>query len=117
MFTHLTDELEDRWLEEIRASLGDGDLFLFTVAGERYAERLGAADRARFDRGERITHFDETAGTNLCAAFHPASYVEGEMLAGFELLDRRAGRQPAVPGSGRLPCAPRHGPWINRPPR
>jgi SAM-dependent methyltransferase len=87
VFTHLTDELERDWLSEIRGSLGEGDLFLFTVSGERYAERLGAGDRARFDRGERITHFDETAGTNLCAAFHPPSYVEGEMLAGFEVLE------------------------------
>ncbi len=87
VFTHLPDDVERRWLDEIRSSLGAGDLFLFTVSGERYADRLGTADRARFDRGERITHFDETAGTNLCAAFHPNAYVEGEMLAGFELLE------------------------------
>ncbi len=87
VFTHLTDDLERAWLGEIRESLGEGDLFLFTVSGERYAERLAGEDRARFDRGERITHFDETAGTNLCAAFHPPSYVETEMLAGFELLE------------------------------
>jgi SAM-dependent methyltransferase len=87
VFTHLTAELERAWLDEIRASLGDGDLFLFTVSGPRYAERLAAEDRSRFDRGERITHFDETAGTNLCAAFHPPAYVESEMLAGFELLE------------------------------
>jgi SAM-dependent methyltransferase len=87
VFTHLPDEVERRWLDEIRGALGQGDLFLFTVSGERYADRLGATDRSRFDRGERITHFDETAGTNLCAAFHPPSYVENEMLAGFEVLE------------------------------
>ncbi len=87
VFTHLTAELEREWLAEIRASLGEGDLFLFTVSGERYRYLLSDEDAARFDRGELVTHFDETAGTNLCAAYHPQEYVERRMLEGFELLE------------------------------
>jgi SAM-dependent methyltransferase len=86
VFTHLTAELERSWLAEIRASLGPGDLFVFTISGERYRWLLPAADQARFDRGEPVVHFDEVAGTNLCAAYHPPAYVRERMLDGFELL-------------------------------
>jgi SAM-dependent methyltransferase len=98
VFTHLTAELEADWLAEIRASLGEGDLFLFTVSGERYAERLQPAERERFDRGELVTRFDETAGTNLCEAWHPPAYVEGKMLDGFELLEAVRTDTPASLG-------------------
>jgi SAM-dependent methyltransferase len=86
VFTHLTEDLQRRWVDEIRCSLGPGDLFLFTVSGERYRNRLAGEDLERFDRGEPVVHFDEVAGTNMCAAYHPPAYVESSMLEGFELL-------------------------------
>jgi SAM-dependent methyltransferase len=98
VFTHLPAELERAWLDEIRSSLAPDGLLLFTVSGERYRDRLDPEDQVRFDRGELVTHFDETAGTNLCAAWHPPAYVEEQMLRGFELLEAVRAETPAFLG-------------------
>lgn len=87
VFTHLPEDLGRRWLDEIRCALAPGGLFVFTVGGERYSEKLEGADLEAFRRGELVTHFDEVAGTNLQAAYHPRAYVESRMLDGFELLE------------------------------
>lgn len=87
VFTHLPEQLQGPWLAEIRASLRPGGLFAFTVSGDHYRNRLSGRDLEAYDRGELVIHFDETGGTNMCAAYHPPHYVEDVMLEGFELLE------------------------------
>jgi SAM-dependent methyltransferase len=87
LLTHLREPLQLEWLAEIRDSLTPGGLFLFTVSGERYRDRLGGRDREAFDRGELVEHFKGAPGSNLCATYHPPSYVEHRMLEGFTLLE------------------------------
>ena len=72
VFTHLTAELEREWLAEIRASLGEGDLFLFTVSGERYRYLLADEDAARFDRGELVDPFRRDGGDQPLRRLSPA---------------------------------------------
>ena len=87
LFTHLREPLQLQWLAEIRDSLAPGGRFLFTVSGERYRDRLSRRDREAFDRGELVEHFKGAPGSNLCAVYHPADYVERRMLEGFTLLE------------------------------
>jgi hypothetical protein len=46
-------------------------------------------ERDAFARGEAVSQFEDLAGTNLCARYHPAGYVAERMLPGFELVDAR----------------------------
>jgi SAM-dependent methyltransferase len=87
LFTHLDGPLQHAWLEEIGAALAPGGRLLFTVSGAQYRDRLLRRDREAFDRGELVTHFKGAAGTNLCATYHPPTYVEQRMLQGFTLLE------------------------------
>jgi SAM-dependent methyltransferase len=80
VFTHLTEPLQHQWITELRRVIKPGGLILFSTRGDAWAWKLEPEERARYDQGEVVIRYGEVAGTNLCAAFHPWSYVH-EMLA------------------------------------
>ncbi len=86
VLTHLTEELQQPWMEDLRRVLRPGGLLVLSTHGERYLERLTPAERAQFERGELVGRWGEVAGTNLCTTFHPRSYLE-RLSDGFELLE------------------------------
>jgi SAM-dependent methyltransferase len=86
VFTHLTEPLQRQWIAELRRVIKPGGLILFSTRGDAWAWKLEPEERARYDTGEVVIRYGDVAGTNLCAAFHPWSYVH-ELIAtaGFTL--------------------------------
>ena len=76
VLTHLPEELGRAWLAELGRVLRPGGLLLVSTHGERYLDRLAAAERERFAAGEVVVRWEQAAGTNLCAAYHPRAAVE-----------------------------------------
>jgi SAM-dependent methyltransferase len=87
VFTHLTRDLQQRWIDELARVLKPGGYLLVTTQGSTYAHLLTAGERARFQGGELIVRYEEVAGTNLCAAFHPRPYLEREFGRGLAVID------------------------------
>jgi SAM-dependent methyltransferase len=86
VFTHLTEPLQRQWIAELRRVIKPGGLILFSTRGEAWTWKLEPEERARYDRGEVVIRYRDVAGTNLCAAFHPWSYVHALIeTAGFTL--------------------------------
>jgi SAM-dependent methyltransferase len=87
VFTHLPEEISLVWMRELERVLRPGALLVLSTHGEHYASRLSDHERDRFAAGEAVVRWEEVAGTNLCTAFHPPSYVRDRLAKGFEPLD------------------------------
>jgi SAM-dependent methyltransferase len=71
VLTHLPEELQRAWLDELRRILARGGLLLVSTHGDAYRERLDPDELRRYDAGEVVVRWSAAAGTNLCAAYHP----------------------------------------------
>jgi SAM-dependent methyltransferase len=87
VFTHFSEELQQPWLEELRRILRPGGHLLLTVHGRLFADRLRPEEVERFERGEVVTHFEDIAGSNLCAAYHPPGWVQKHAGEGFHVVE------------------------------
>jgi SAM-dependent methyltransferase len=87
VFTHLTEPLQHAWMADLERVLAPGGLLLITTKG---ASRLGPLDeeeRERFDEGQLVVQAARYVGRNLCAAYHPESYVRERLAEQFLTVD------------------------------
>jgi SAM-dependent methyltransferase len=96
VFTHFVEVLQLPWAQEIARVLRPGGYAHVTVHGVGRSDPLSEAERARFDAGELVVLWDELAGTNAVAAFHPERYLHEVFAprAGFEVVDFVPDGQP-----------------------
>ncbi len=86
VMTHLSEELQRAWLDDVRRVLRPGGYFVFSTLGEYYASRnrLTADERAAFEQGHLVVLYERSAGTSLCSAYHPPEFVREELARGLE---------------------------------
>jgi SAM-dependent methyltransferase len=75
VLTHLPEELGLGWARELRRVLRPGGHLVLSTHGDAYLDRLDARERAAYDEGRLVVHYEELAGANLCNAFHPPAYL------------------------------------------
>jgi SAM-dependent methyltransferase len=88
VLTHLDERRQRAWMEEFRRILRPGGVLVFTTLGEHWKQRLPDSQRQELEAGRVVVERPRRAGSNLCTAYHPVSYVAGTLLPGFELLTR-----------------------------
>jgi SAM-dependent methyltransferase len=87
VFTHLSFELQRSWIDELARITRSRGYLILTTHGESYLPRMTAAERREFHMGRAVLRWEQAAGTNLCAVFHPAEYVATHLAPPFEVLE------------------------------
>jgi hypothetical protein len=69
VFTHLADDRQRPWMDEIGRVLKPGGLFFFTTNGDAPVlyDRMTAEEQERFHAGLLVVRHPEGEGSNLCA--------------------------------------------------
>lgn len=83
VFTHLTEDVQRRWMSEFARLLAPDGVLIITTHGSSHASRLPREQREAFERGELVVAFPEVGGSNICAAYHPPSWVRGQLAQDF----------------------------------
>jgi SAM-dependent methyltransferase len=87
VLTHLTEPLQLSWMNEFRRILRPSGVLLLSLHGDSYLPSLSEQERAIFLRGQVVTRFERSEGTNLCCAFHPEGFVRRVLANDFEVMD------------------------------
>ena len=83
VFSHLSEPIQQAWIEEFRRILRPGGLLVASVLGEAARDRLAGPARERFERGEMVVERPRMAGSNACTVYHPRRYVTSTLLGDF----------------------------------
>jgi SAM-dependent methyltransferase len=87
VFTHLAEEWQVPWMEEIHRVCRPGGFVLITVHGESHLHQLPSEEREKFQAGKLAAIREKYSGTNICGVFHPESYVRNVLANGFFVID------------------------------
>jgi SAM-dependent methyltransferase len=87
VFTHLSAEMHERWITELRRVTRPGGIVMLTTHGLAYRPRLTQHERPRYDAGELVVRTLGAEGRKLFAAFHPPEYIRRDLLNGLEILE------------------------------
>lgn len=93
VFTHLDRARCIAWLDELHRVLTPGGTLALTAHGAAYRGLLPEALAARFDTGEMVVRYERNAGSNLCAAFHPRTFLEATLGKRFTVLSVEEGAE------------------------
>jgi SAM-dependent methyltransferase len=87
VFTHLNEELQFFWINQLSRVLKPGGYICFTTHGEYYFQELKLAERELYEKGQPVIREQEESGSNFCAVFHPPRYVHETIAQNFTVLD------------------------------
>jgi SAM-dependent methyltransferase len=86
VFTHMPENLQKPWMNELRRVLRPGGYLVITTQGDEFLPKLDEAERNLYRNGQMVTRYQEAAGTNLCSIYHPESYVREQLAEDFKLV-------------------------------
>lgn len=89
VFTHLTENMQYFWINELRRILKQGGLLYMTTHGLDRLENANLNEnlRNKFLKGDIVIIHNNLSGTNDCAVFHPDQYVCFKLSYGFKIVD------------------------------
>jgi SAM-dependent methyltransferase len=89
VFTHLSREMHDAWIAELRRVLRPGGTLIITTHGDAVLTRLRPDERKTYEAGRLVVRGGVTEGKRLFLAYHPGRFVREHLLAGFEVLSHK----------------------------
>ncbi len=90
IFTHLSKDAHEAWLNELIRVLKPGGILFITLHGNGFREKLNPAEKLSFDAEELVVRGQVTEGHRTYTAFHPEKWVSIWTL-GMTLLEHIPG--------------------------
>ncbi len=87
VFTHLSEEMQGRWLKELMRITAPGGHIIITVHGRSRTGVLDPEQIDRFEQGELVIRGGRYSGSNVCGAYHPRNYLLELSEGGLEEVD------------------------------
>ncbi|MFA5816389.1 MAG: class I SAM-dependent methyltransferase [Bacteroidales bacterium] len=75
VFTHLSMEAHEAWLNELIRILKPGGILFITLHGNSFREKLTPSEKLLFDADELVIRGQVTEGHRTFTAFHPEKWV------------------------------------------
>jgi len=76
IFTHLSKEAHEAWLNELVRVLKPGGILFITLHGKAFRDKLTPAEQQLFDSDHLVVRGQVTEGHRTYTAFHPAKWVQ-----------------------------------------
>lgn len=83
VFTHMPEDLQKPWMDELWRILRPGGHLLITTQGDEFLPKLTEAERASYGAGHMVVRYGDAAGSNLCSVYHPESYILERLVGKF----------------------------------
>ena len=87
VFTHLPEEAQAAWADELRRVLRPGGLLVCTLNGDASRALLMPSEQREYDAGRIVVRGGVSGGTRCFLAWHPPAFVRCELLRAFEILE------------------------------
>jgi len=87
VFTHLSEDLQEPWINELKRVLRPGGHLLITVHDTPCVSGLSSTNRQRYYSGQLVVHNEKHSGKNFCYVWHSEEYVRNKLCAGLKVVD------------------------------
>jgi SAM-dependent methyltransferase len=87
VFTHLTENLQFEWFDELYRILKSPGYLLISTHGDSYSENYTKKQQEEYKNGKLVVRFDDSEGTNLCSTLHPEHFIKEKLARKFKLID------------------------------
>lgn len=92
VFTHMPEDLQQPWMNELWRILRPGGYLLITTQGDEFLQKLTETERTNYGAGRIVVRYGQAAGSNLCSVYHPEAYVRRHLQGRFsKVLSRPRG--------------------------
>jgi SAM-dependent methyltransferase len=89
VFTHLSEDVQLAWADELRRVLKPGGLLICTTQGDNYRHLLAdPGERARYAAGEVVVQGNYAEGRKWFLAIHPDRFIRERLLGGYTGVQR-----------------------------
>ena len=90
IFTHLSEEMHKKWLDELYRVMAKGAILYLTSHGDSFRKKLTRDERNKYDRGKIVVRGKTHEGHRSFVAFQSPEYFKS-LLSNFEILEFIAG--------------------------